>query len=74
MDWISIDDKLPEEGQAVIYWFKETGVSRGKYTSKAFGNGIMDVFYGANGWLGDDVEFWMPDEGQPLPEPPEEGE
>ena len=63
MEWIKIEDQLPKEGQRVIYYFKETGVARGKYTQ-------VEVFYGDDGWLSDDVTDWQPDEGQPLPESP----
>ena len=70
MEWIKIEDHLPKEGQMVIYYFKETGVARGNYTQEAFGGGIMEVFYGDDGWLTDDVTHWQPDEGQPLPESP----
>ena len=67
MDWIKVTDKLPEEGQRVFYYFKKVGVHRGHYyTSEPYGS----TFYGPNGWLTDDVTHWMPDEGQPLPEPP----
>jgi hypothetical protein len=73
LNWISINDRLPEEGQAVIYWFQETGVARGKFTQHyAFLDRKMNTFHGASGFLSDDVTHWQSDEGQPLPEPPEE--
>ena len=62
MDWINIKDKLPEEGQKVIYYFKETGISIGYYSCK----GGCDCFYSHDGWLCDDVTHWMP-----LPKPPD---
>ena len=60
MDWIKIEDRLPEEGQRVIYFFKETGISIGRFTQKAFEGEKMNTFYGASGWLSDDVTHWMP--------------
>lgn len=72
--WISIKDRLPKEEQRVIYWFKETGVARGRFTQCAFPGEKMDTFYGDDGWLSDDVTHWMPDEGGELPEEAEGGE
>lgn len=76
MCWISIDDRLPEEGQEVWAYFKETGISKMTYHNlvgtedEAFGS---NLFIDKGGYLTDDVTSWQPDEGQPLPEPPKEG-
>jgi len=63
MKWISVKDKLPNEEQRVIYYFKHTGINVGKYMSTIYG----PCFYGETGWLTDDVTHWMP-----LPEIPNE--
>jgi len=65
MEWIKVADKLPEEGQIVIYYFSVTGIDIGQY-NKDEETGI-NVFSGCNGWLGDDVTHWMP-----LPKSPKE--
>ena len=60
--WIKVEDKLPEEGQRVIYYFKATGVSVGHYYRAE----SRDCFGSISGWLCDDVTHWMN-----LPEPPD---
>jgi len=72
MEWISVSDKLPEEGQRVIYFFEHTGISIGKYKKTIIKDDetgeiwdMMDTFYGLDGFLSDDVTHWMP-----LPEAP----
>ena len=62
MEWIKTSEKLPEQYQQVIYYFRHTGVSCGKYERTSDG----DIFHSLNGFLCDDVTHWMP-----LPEPPE---
>ena len=63
MEWISVKDRLPEEGDTVLGW------ERGYYTV---------VERHRNGWYWGRDE-WIADEGgtithwQPLPEPPEVG-
>ena len=66
--WISVDEQPPKEGQAVIYYFSETGVHVGKY-AKADPEFGEHVFYGRDGWLTDDATHW-----KPLPEPPKVSE
>lgn len=63
MKWISVEDRLPEEGISVLYYFGCVGVHKGKYKK----NGRSNIFYGNSGFLTDDVTHWMP-----LPEPPKE--
>ena len=67
MDWIKIEDKIPDEGQKVIYYFEHTGISIGKFTKDKDNIGFPfgNIFYGKSGFLTDDVTHWMP-----LPEPP----
>jgi hypothetical protein len=61
--WISVDVRLPFEGQDVLYAFN--GVTfRGTY----LGNHNEDrqpVFAGRSGWLTGDVQFWMPTPAAP---------
>ena len=53
-EWIKIADKLPKEGQKVIYYFEYTGVGVGKFeqvdVSEVIGEKFkghkMNVFYG----------------------------
>lgn len=79
--WIEIKDQLPDEGQDIIYYFDICGVNRGKFTQQPcavelYGESDNKVpyaencFYGAKGWLTDDVTHWMPDDGRELPEAP----
>lgn len=72
MDWIKVSDKVPEEGQRVIYYFEHTGISIGKYKKTMIADeetgevwDYFDTFHGHDGFLSDDVTHWMP-----LPEAP----
>lgn len=53
VEWISVKQRMPDEGQSVLYYFDVVGVHSGKY-------GGDDVFYGASGFLTGDVTHWMP--------------
>ena len=63
MDWIKIEDQLPEDGQQVIIYFEHTGVEVAKYKNlkgtedEIFGH---NMFYNNSGWLTDDVTHWIP--------------
>jgi len=64
--WININDKLPDKGQSVYYYFETCGVNEGHYD----GIGIeikLPCFFGQNGWLCGDVTHWMP---RGIPKPP----
>jgi len=65
--WYHIDEKVPEQGQSVYYWFGVWDqVYEGKFeisTDPDFCG--MKVFYGNSGFLGDDVTWWMPREELP---------
>jgi len=66
MEWISVEERLPEEGQNVLFYFEVTGVEVGHYTlinDVHYGKG--NQFYNKGGFLTDDVTHWMP-----LPAPP----
>ena len=69
MDWIKVDDRLPEVGQKVIYYFEHTGISIGKFMKAENNEDCQygNIFYGKSGWLTDDVTHWMP-----VPEKPKE--
>ena len=57
--WISVEDRLPEKGVNVLYYFKHVGTHIGMCDG-------TNSFYGSAGWLIGDVTHWMP-----LPEPPD---
>lgn len=59
--WRSVEDRFPEPGQGVLYYFEFVGTWPGKY----HGDGESNVFGGPAGFLTDDVTHWMP-----LPVPP----
>jgi hypothetical protein len=64
--WIKCSDRMPKEGQRVIYYFHYVGVHAGNYTRTVDEDGVVShVFYGPSGFLSDDVTHWMP-----FPEPP----
>ena len=58
MEWISVEDKLPEDGQKVLFSrFNEKGVYCGDYLfNRGFASQGRDYYY---------ITHWMP-----LPEPP----
>jgi len=70
MDWINIEDQVPEDGQLVLTYFdildNKIEISRYKNLlgteDEIFGH---NMFHNRSGWLTDDVTHWMP-----LPEPP----
>lgn len=75
MDWIKIEDQVPEDGATVITYFEHTGIEISHYKNlvgtedEIFGH---NMFYNKSGWLTDDVTHWMPyNEGDQLPESPE---
>lgn len=66
MEWISVDDRLPNDGEVVLCW-----AENGKNQTK---NLLKQVTYVQNKWIYgtystfiDGVTHWMP-----LPEPPKE--
>lgn len=72
MDWIKIEDQVPEDGQVVITYFEELNnkIEISTYKNlvgtedEMFGH---NMFYNKSGWLTDDVTHWMP-----LPDPPKD--
>lgn len=70
MKWISIDEKIPEVGQDVYYYFECVGVHLGKF----YGGEKPHLYRFANskGWLTGDVTHWQPYTGQNRPEEPNE--
>lgn len=64
MRWISVKERLPEDGQKIIAAFRDGG---GRIVDQArYSNGEFDFASWAYVW-GDNVTHWMP-----LPQPPEE--
>lgn len=61
-EWISVEDRLPEDGQEVLYYFEITGINQGVYRD-------YNTFTGPKGFLTGDVTYWMP-----LPNSPQTGE
>jgi len=72
MDWIKIEDQVPEDGQVVLTYFKDLNnkIEIATYKNlvgtedEIFGH---NMFHNRNGWLTDDVTDWMP-----LPNPPKD--
>ena len=58
--WVPVSERLPKEGQRVLYYFDMVGIHSGLY----YGD---NCFGGHAGFLTDDVTHWMP-----LPEPPQQ--
>ena len=60
-EWISIEDRLPENHQTVIYYFEDVGMCIGEYEQlhdSLYGTG--NCFSSNAGFLTDDVTHWMP--------------
>lgn len=65
--WISVEDRLPEEEQKVIYYFEVTGIDIGKFwIGDTPGFEGIKFFGGPRGFLGDDVTHWMPLPKEPI--------
>ena len=70
MDWIKIEDQVPEDGQLVLTYFE---VLNNKIEISTYKNLVgtdreifgHNLFYNKSGFLTDDVTHWMP-----LPDPP----
>lgn len=66
--WISVKDRLPEEGEKVLIYTKTDITTFGLYT-KNYGFGKREGFECGDGFMWMNTSsHWMP-----LPEPPEEG-
>jgi hypothetical protein len=66
-EWISIEDRKPENGQHVYYFFDILGVFEGHYEElfcEELGS-TEEVFHGRHGFLGGgEVTHWMPYRGE----------
>lgn len=77
MEWISVDDKLPEEDvDVLIYWEAPPTwncieiMSRKAWKDEENGIDFENCFHdNRGGYLSEDVTHWMP-----LPNPPEQSE
>jgi hypothetical protein len=63
--WLNIDMTVPDEGQEVWYYFGFFDhIYSGKHRSfreEGYAPGVMShCFFGASGFLTDDVTWWMP--------------
>jgi hypothetical protein len=65
VEWISVKDKLPEFGQAVVYFFSLVGSHVGHYDGQDQHG--LPVFAGRNGFLAGDVTHWIPLPPRPVP-------
>lgn len=78
MEWISFHGpRRPINGQKIIYYGEPIGVWRGRYVidrDDAFCEHLIFCCEGTIGGVVDymDAPWWMPDEGQPKPPPPEQ--
>ena len=76
MNWITVNDCMPNVGDRVWYFFEPVGVWQGQfdgYYQDEDGREWkgMHIFSNPKGWLTGDVTHWMPDIGQPEPPEPE---
>lgn len=64
-EWISVDEKLPENGQVVLFYQKDGFIYCAEYFA---GNALMSPgwFIDNDSWDAKEVTHWMP-----LPEPPD---
>ena len=60
MNWIKIEDEIPEEERLVLYFFDMTGTSLGFYFGRdeSYPSDNDHVFGGNAGWLTGDVTHW----------------
>lgn len=84
MNWVHINDRLPEEDRPLFYFFEVLGVYRGKYEKYEYPTEFTgteepvygNTFYCEKGFLTDDVTHWRYVEGwedeEFLPEIPDE--
>ena len=63
MEWISIEDSLPEKGRDVLVYSRSWGIVRDRY-DMTLPNGTV-IFNGTRQEYREDVTHWMP-----LPDPP----
>jgi hypothetical protein len=60
MNWIDIEDEIPEEERLLLYFFDMTGTSLGFYFGRDedYPSSNDHVFGGNFGWLTGDVTHW----------------
>ena len=69
MEWISVNERLPKNGEPCWYYFELVGSHRGYYgglyvdeEGKEWPG--MSIFYCDYGWLTGDVTHWHPDQDE----------
>ena len=72
--WRSVEDKMPDVGQKVWYYFEPVGRHRGTFDGWYVDeNGKqwkgMHIFSTNYGWLTGDVTHWLPDQEDKPNEP-----
>ncbi len=65
MEWISVDDRMPQEGEKVLIYIPFRGVHLNYVSYVEGGKWFVPAMYGRNNIT--DVTHWLP-----LPEPPKE--
>lgn len=76
MEWISVEDQLPELNQSVLVYDCENGCRNAVYESPkegtiAFNRGDKPRFSIVN-WVSCSAEYWNVTHWMPLPAPPQE--
>jgi len=74
MEWISVDEKLPQVGEPCWYFFEVVGRHRGFYGGLYVDDAGrecpgMEIFYCDYGFLTGDVTHWHPDQEEIPPWP-----
>lgn len=64
-EWISVEDRIPDDGQNVIAFVDGAFVVAAQYRSSCFYDVLKDVDGSLFETVSRDVTYW-----QPLPEPP----
>jgi len=62
MEWIQVDERLPEVGEPCWYFFDLVGTHKGFYGGLYEDRPSMSIFYCDYGFLTGDVTHWHPDQ------------
>lgn len=74
MNWISVNERMPDAGDCVWYFYSPVGVWRGVFDGYYEDDPNLHIFTCSEtmGWLTGDATHWMPDVGQARPDRPDE--